>query len=144
MLHEVTYDTILRSERKLYHGQVAQWLAERVGEQPHFAALIAEHLEQAEDVMGAAVWYRRAGEQATRQMSAPEALDYLTKALVLTDDEAYEQQFDILLSREILYHRLAQFSAQQRDLRQLQKLASFLQDHGRQAQLEARMAEYGA
>ena len=144
MLHEVTYDTILRSERKLYHGQVAQWLAERVGEQPHFAALIAEHLEQAEDVMGAAGWYRRAGEQATRQMSAPEALDYLTKALVLTDDEAYEQQFDILLSREILYHRLAQFSAQQRDLRQLQKLASFLQDHGRQAQLEARMAEYGA
>jgi class 3 adenylate cyclase len=142
MLHEVAYDTVLRSERKLYHAQVAQWLMQHTAVQPHFAMLIAEHWEQAEDPAQAGMWYWQAGEQAVSQSALPEALDYLSKALLLTEDEGYAQQFDILLCRELVYHKLGQLTAQRRDLHQLQKLALFLGDNGRQATLAGRMAEY--
>ena len=138
MLHEVTYDTVLRSERKQYHAQVAAWLIGRADAKPYWAVLIANHLEQAEAMGEAAVWYGRAGEQAMRQKAWPEALDYLNKALLLTADEAYAQQFDILLCRERVYQQLGQRTAQQRDWRQLKKLALFLEDDGRRNLLAER------
>jgi serine/threonine protein kinase/predicted ATPase len=95
LLRDVTYESVLRRERREYHRRAAEWLARqsggRVGE---FAGLIAEHYERAQAVAEAAEWYGRAGRQA-RETYAPEtainfyrrALDFLSTATAEADSE---------------------------------------------------------
>ncbi len=78
----MTYESVLKRERREYHRRAADWLARhsggRVGE---YAGLIAEHFERAGAADDAAEWYGRAGRQA-RETYAPEtAIRYYRKAL---------------------------------------------------------------
>ena len=82
LLRDVTYESVLKRERREYHQRAADWLARhsggRVGE---YAGLIAEHFERAGAAEDAAEWYGRAGRQA-RETYAPEtAIRYYRKAL---------------------------------------------------------------
>ena len=82
LLRDVTYESVLKRERREYHRRAAEWLARhsggRVGE---YAGLIAEHFERAQVPEDAAEWYGRAGRQA-RETYAPEtAIRYYRKAL---------------------------------------------------------------
>ena len=82
LLRDVTYESVLKRERREYHRRAAEWLARhsggRVGE---YAGLIAEHYERAQSPEEAAEWYGRAGRQA-RETYAPEtAIRYYRKAL---------------------------------------------------------------
>ena len=82
LLRDVTYESVLKRERRDYHRRAAEWLARqsggRVGE---YAGLIAEHFERAQVPADAAEWYGRAGRQA-RETHAPEtAIRYYRKAL---------------------------------------------------------------
>jgi serine/threonine protein kinase/tetratricopeptide (TPR) repeat protein len=82
LLRDVTYESVLKRERRDYHSRAADWLARhsggRVGE---YAGLIAEHYERAQAAQDAAEWYGRAGRQA-RETYAPEtAISYYRKAL---------------------------------------------------------------
>jgi tetratricopeptide (TPR) repeat protein len=82
LLRDVTYESVLKRERREYHRRAAEWLARhsggRVGE---YAGLIAEHFERAGAPEDAAEWYGRAGRQA-RETYAPEtAIRYYRKAL---------------------------------------------------------------
>ncbi|MBV8855820.1 MAG: protein kinase [Acidobacteria bacterium] len=82
LLRDVTYESVLKRERREYHRRAADWLARhsggRVGE---YAGLIAEHFERAGAPEDAAEWYGRAGRQA-RETYAPEtAIRYYRKAL---------------------------------------------------------------
>ncbi|MFL6257491.1 MAG: protein kinase domain-containing protein, partial [Pyrinomonadaceae bacterium] len=82
LLRDVTYESVLKRERREYHRRAADWLARhsggRVGE---YAGLIAEHFERAGAKEDAAEWYGRAGRQA-RDTYAPEtAIRYYRKAL---------------------------------------------------------------
>jgi serine/threonine protein kinase/tetratricopeptide (TPR) repeat protein len=82
LLRDVTYESVLKRERREYHRRAADWLARhsggRVGE---YAGLIAEHFERAGASEDAAEWYGRAGRQA-RETYAPEtAIRYYRKAL---------------------------------------------------------------
>ncbi|HLM56904.1 MAG TPA: AAA family ATPase, partial [Pyrinomonadaceae bacterium] len=82
LLRDVTYESVLRRERREYHRRAAEWLArhsgERVGE---YAGLVAEHYERAQEREVAAEWYGRAGRQA-RETYAPEsAIRYYRHAL---------------------------------------------------------------
>ncbi len=48
LLHQVTYDTLLKAERRLGHGAVARWLSERTqGRGAEFLAMTGEHAERA-------------------------------------------------------------------------------------------------
>ena len=82
LLRDVTYESVLKRERREYHRRAADWLMRhsggRVGE---YAGLIAEHFERAQSADDAAEWYGRAGRQA-RETYAPEtAIRYYRKAL---------------------------------------------------------------
>ncbi|MCA1615010.1 MAG: protein kinase [Acidobacteria bacterium] len=82
LLRDVTYESVLKRERREYHRRAADWLARhsggRVGE---YAGLIAEHHERGQSPEDAAEWYGRAGRQA-RETYAPEtAIRHYRKAL---------------------------------------------------------------
>ena len=48
LLHQVTYDTLMKSERRLGHGAAARWLAQRTqGRGAEFLAMTGEHAERA-------------------------------------------------------------------------------------------------
>jgi serine/threonine protein kinase/tetratricopeptide (TPR) repeat protein len=82
LLRDVTYESVLKRDRREYHRRAADWLARRSGGRVgEYAGLIAEHYERAQSAEDAAEWYGRAGRQA-RETYAPEtAINFYRKAL---------------------------------------------------------------
>jgi class 3 adenylate cyclase/tetratricopeptide (TPR) repeat protein len=89
VLHDVTYESVLRRQRRAYHAQVAAWLAAQSGERgAEYAGLIGEHYERAEEGTQAATWYTQAGRQAQDTYAPETAINYYRKALELLPDGA--------------------------------------------------------
>jgi hypothetical protein len=62
ILHQVTYQTVLRSTRRELHGKLARWLAAQTGIRANdFLAEAARHFEQAGDVANAAEYHTPRG-----------------------------------------------------------------------------------
>ncbi len=91
ILRDVTYESVLKRYRKLYHAQAATWIIEHGGDRAEeFAGLIAEHYDRAGQGSAAGEWYRRAGDQARAGYSAEAAINYYQKALgLLPQDDQY-------------------------------------------------------
>jgi class 3 adenylate cyclase/tetratricopeptide (TPR) repeat protein len=91
LLRDVAYQTLLKSERKAYHGQVAAWLigatqtSGRVGE---FAPVIAEHYESAGERVLAADWYIQSGIRARNQGAPAQACIFFDRALALLPSDS--------------------------------------------------------
>ena len=82
LLRDVTYESVLRRERREYHRRAAEWLARQSGGRAgEYAGLVAEHYERAGETAESAEWYGRAGGQA-RETYAPEAaVNFYRKAI---------------------------------------------------------------
>jgi class 3 adenylate cyclase/tetratricopeptide (TPR) repeat protein len=84
VLREVTYDTVLIKDRKVYHGLVADWLLTkshaRVGE---YYGLVAKHLEFAARIEEASNYFTLAGDQALDNYANLEAQGFYLRALDL-------------------------------------------------------------
>jgi predicted ATPase/class 3 adenylate cyclase len=84
LLRDVVYEYTLKKLRAGYHKRAAEWLvqtaAERAGE---WAAVIAQHYEQAGERGLAAEWYGQAGKQAHDTHAPAIAVEYYQKALTL-------------------------------------------------------------
>lgn len=66
LLHQVTYDTLLKSARRSGHARAAAWLQARAGDRSEeILAITAEHFERAGDSAGALRWFARAAQQAS-------------------------------------------------------------------------------
>ncbi|MFU8772768.1 MAG: ATP-binding protein, partial [Anaerolineales bacterium] len=89
VLREVTYDTVLVKDRKVYHGLVADWLiansGERLGE---YYGLVAEHLELARRIEEAMGYFSQAGDQALGNYANAESQRYFQQALSLNPSES--------------------------------------------------------
>lgn len=84
LLHQVTYDSVLRRPRRQYHTQAGEWLIERSGERVgEYAGLIGEHFELAGEPERAADWYARAGRQAQAIYASELAIGSFQKVLAL-------------------------------------------------------------
>jgi class 3 adenylate cyclase/tetratricopeptide (TPR) repeat protein len=84
LLHQVTYDSLLRRRRRVYHTQAAEWLIEHSGERVgEYAGLIGEHFERAGAPARAADWYARAARQAQAIYASEVAIGYYRKVLML-------------------------------------------------------------
>ena len=82
ILHDVTYESVLKSLRRVYHAQVAAWLIQRTGERVgEFAGRIGWNYERAGKLAQAAEWYARAGKQAQDTYALEAAIEYYQKAL---------------------------------------------------------------
>jgi class 3 adenylate cyclase/tetratricopeptide (TPR) repeat protein len=86
ILKDVTYESVLRRLRRIYHAQVADWLIERSGDRVgEYTGLIAEHYERAGLTERAITYLSRAGEQALNVSAYNEAVSSLEHALELLD-----------------------------------------------------------
>jgi predicted ATPase len=142
LLREVTYESVLKRLRRVYHGLVAEWLMNRSGDRlEEYTGLIADHLEQAGRSAEAVPYLRRAGEQAQARFANAEAVVFLGRALALLPDTAVTERYELLLAREAIYNLLGQRDAQTADLDSLEKLAETLGD-ARRAEVLQRQAQY--
>lgn len=89
LLHEVTYDTVLKPQRRDGHAAVARWLSERLNDrEAEFLALAAEHYERAGDSARALEFWDRAMRDAQRRYANHSGLRFVERALAqpaLTD-----------------------------------------------------------
>ncbi len=84
LLHQVTYDTVLKADRRAAHAGTAAWLAARVGDrQAEYLAVTAEHYERAGDQARALDWYERAALAATERFANEAAWTYLQRMLAM-------------------------------------------------------------
>ncbi len=109
ILWDVTYESVLKRKRRIYHAEVAAWLIERGGARAdEYAGLIGEHYEHADKREAAAGWYARAAKRAKDTYAPTAAIGYYQKALeLLPASAAYASQ------RVPLYEGLAEMLLQQ-------------------------------
>jgi predicted ATPase/class 3 adenylate cyclase len=83
LLHDTTYDTVLKEQRRAGHARAAQWLAERVSDRAaEFLAIAAEHYERAGDSAKALEFWDRAYRDARQRFALSAALTFIERALV--------------------------------------------------------------
>jgi len=82
ILRGVTYENILKRDRRRLHREAAEWLISQSGGRvEEYAAVIAEHFERARETARAAEWYGRAGGQARAAYAPEAAIGFYNKAL---------------------------------------------------------------
>lgn len=152
LLHQVTYDTVLKPARREGHARVAQWLAELTerGGLPtgDLQGLAAEHFERAGDAARAAEFHARAAEHARRRFAHERVLAHVGRALSLLDqrpaataDEAAgdaELRWRLLSARETTLGLQARRDEQAADLAALAAVADTLGDDRRRARAARR------
>jgi len=143
LLRDVTYESVLKRVRRAYHGLVAEWLIQhseaRVGE---YTGLIADHLELAGETDQAAIYYYQAGEAAEARFAHVEAVDYLSRALRLTQENDLNRRYDVLVAREEVLDSQGIRDAQYADLELLMEIAIALDDQRKQTQVALRQIIY--
>ncbi|MCI0648345.1 MAG: tetratricopeptide repeat protein [Chloroflexi bacterium] len=89
LLREVTYETVLKRERRLYHRQAAGWLMAHSGDRElEVAGLIAEHLELGGEGRVAARYLQQVGRRALDASAFNEAVALLERAWSLLEKKA--------------------------------------------------------
>ena len=105
----MTYDSVLRAQRQIYHGLAARWLeqmAERNQRIDEYAALIAGHHDSSGDAVAAGRWYLRAARQASSVHALAEATRLLDRAVEVVPGDEPALLFDVLLAREGVFDRM--------------------------------------
>jgi class 3 adenylate cyclase/tetratricopeptide (TPR) repeat protein len=143
VLHQVTYDTVLKRAKREGHAKVAQWLAaltERGGLRAgDLQGLAAEHFEQAGDAAQAAEFHARAAEQAGQRFAHERVLAHVGRALALlgpvppatTGPDGADLRWRLLSVREKTLGLQARRAEQASDLDALDQLAETLDDNRR-------------
>ena len=145
LLHQVTYDSAPKRNRQAQHRLTAQWLATRRGERASaYDGMIAEHYERAGDAANAAIYLRRAGEDAAKAYANDAALDYLGRALILVPEREAETRFALIRSQAYVLGRTGQRLEQAAAIASLEGCADTLNDDTRRALVLGMRAQYEA
>lgn len=126
LLHQVTYDGVLKRDKRALHAELAQWLIQR---DPHAGtdlAQIAEHLERAGQTDAAATHWQRAAEDALARDAREAALAHAQRALALLRDAQLEQRFAMVQVRDRVYTRQFDRAARLANLDDADRLAEQL------------------
>jgi ABC-type oligopeptide transport system substrate-binding subunit/class 3 adenylate cyclase/tetratricopeptide (TPR) repeat protein len=113
VLREVTYKSLLKRLRRIYHGLVADWLMEQAGERvAEYTGLIADHLELAERNGEAAEYLLEAGDRARGLYAHQEAIGAYQRALaLLKEQEDHEREARTWMKLGLTYHTAFDFPA---------------------------------
>lgn len=134
LLHQVTYETVLKAERRAGHARAAQWLAERVGDrQEEYLAVAAEHHAQAGEHLQAAQWLHRAVLAASARFANASALRLLERACALVPPEAAALRWDLAYARWALADVRGDRDEQLAAIEDAAALAEQLDDDARRA-----------
>ena len=97
LLHQVTYDTLLKAERRQGHAAVARWLVENTRGRPaEFLAMTGRHAELGGDVALAIDCFDRAAREARLRFANAAAESWLRRALALLGESDPARRFDLL------------------------------------------------
>jgi ABC-type transport system substrate-binding protein/class 3 adenylate cyclase len=116
VLREVTYETVLRKMRQVYHGRVADWLiensAKRAGE---VTGLIADHLERAGRRKEAVDYLLQAGDKARTLYAHQEAADHYQRSVqILRSMGKDESAAQVLMKLGLAFHTAFDFERARR------------------------------
>ena len=135
LLHQVTYDTVLKRSKRDLHGKVARWLAGltdlRAG---NFLGATAEHYDRAGDGVRAAEFHARAAEHALQRFGHDAVLTHVARALALLDKAPDAPlRWRLLDAREQTLGLQGRRDEQGRDVEALDRLAETMADDRKRA-----------
>jgi ABC-type oligopeptide transport system substrate-binding subunit/class 3 adenylate cyclase/tetratricopeptide (TPR) repeat protein len=106
VLREVTYESLLKRLRRVYHGLVADWLMEQGGERVgEYTGLIADHLELAGRTAEATDYLLEAGDRARGLYAHQEAIGTYQRALALLKEQGDDERAArTLMTLGLTYH----------------------------------------
>lgn len=143
LFQQYLYAGLDPTERAYLHEDIGRALEALYGARAdEIAARLAWHFEQAGVAEKARQYLRRAGEQAAARSAHVEAIDFFTRALALTPDEAQEERFALVLGRVKALDRLGRREAQAQDVDELEQLATALDDATARADAAHQRATY--
>lgn len=145
MLREVTYASVLKRMRRLYHRLAAEWLVEVTGaggRVDEYTGLIAEHYFQADEILLAADWLTRAGEHALLQGALQEAGAFFDRALGLLPPAEGNRRWRAMEGRGAVLMIQSQEKSLKTYLDDLMELAQSLNDDSHLAEAYLRRAMY--
>ena len=106
LLHEVTYGTVLKRDKREQHARAALWLEARsTGRGAEFAGLIAEHFERAGIPDRAAHHWSLAAQEAGARHADSAALAHADRALALGNGGDPQRKFALLRVRAVVWSR---------------------------------------
>ena len=146
LLHQVTYETVLKRARRDLHARAADWFAGLTDARAsEFLGVAARHYAEAGDEAKAVEYFTRAAEQAKDRFAHETALDLIGEALAridrLVEPSARSRlEWRLLDARERTFDIQGRREAQATDLDRLDALALELRDPGLQADLAWRRA----
>ena len=94
ILRNVTYESVLKRHRRIYHAQVAEWLIKYSGDRTsEYTGRIADHYELAEATSQAVEYLSLACQRALLIGAYREAVKFGNRGLALVkDDDSVEAQ----------------------------------------------------
>jgi class 3 adenylate cyclase/tetratricopeptide (TPR) repeat protein len=129
LLHQVTYDTVLKAERRSGHARAAQWLAERVGDRgAEYLTVTAEHYERAGDLDQALDWYERALDTAIERFANRAAQDIAARMLALPNLGDTPRRSAVLRRQTAVADLVADRPLQAQSVQERMRLAELLDD----------------
>ena len=141
LLHQVTYDTLMKSERRLGHGAAARWLAQRTqGRGAEFLAMTGEHAERAGETALAVDCFDQAAKEARKRYANVAAMSWLRRAAALLDESDPARRFDLLDRLQTIADTVGDRAGQDAALADMARLLQRHPDDARQARLWFSMA----
>lgn len=133
-LHQVTYDSLLKRQRREAHARMAAWLAQHGrGQLPDMAGTAAQHFDRAGDIGNACRHYIAAAEDAAARYANEAMLGFVARALAIAPADDWLTRWQLLLLRERQRARQADRTAHREDLDALDRLAEAMDDDARRA-----------
>ncbi len=146
LLHQVTYETVLKRARRELHARAADWFAGLADVRAsEFLGVAARHYAEAGEDAKATEFFTRAAEQAKERFAHQAALDLIAEALariesVAEPDARTRLEWRLLDVRERTFDIRGKREAQAADLDRLDGLARALGDQSLQAEIACRHA----
>jgi predicted ATPase len=124
LLHQVTYDGVLKREKRVLHGKTAQWLVARSDDRAMtLLPLVAEHFERAGDSAAAVRYWQRAAEGALARDAREAALSFANRAVTLVGESDAERRFALAVIRDRVFTRRFERDARLANLLEMERLA---------------------
>ncbi|MDP2004422.1 MAG: adenylate/guanylate cyclase domain-containing protein [Rubrivivax sp.] len=141
LLHQVTYSTLLKAERRLGHGAAARWLAERTrGRGAEFLAMTGEHAERAGETSLAIDCFEQAAAEAQERFANTAAQAHCQRALSLLGESEPMRRVDLLNRLQRIAETVGDRPGQDTLLVEMHSLLERHPDDHRQARLLYSMA----
>lgn len=138
-LHQVTYDSLLKRQRREAHARIAAWMAQLGREQlPDLVGAAAGHYDRAGDVANACRCYIAAAEDAAARCANDAMLAIVARALEIAPADDHDTRWQLLVLRERCLARGSDRGAHRADLDALAALAEATADDARRALAELR------